>query len=90
MADRYYPFGHLQDNDPLLGQSPWKSTLTTSEGETLGGFPVNFLVQVVSFSRKKIMHFLLSSDFYHIEFCIILSPSKYIFPPDTVIKDSDG
>ncbi|KAG5266150.1 hypothetical protein AALO_G00250350 [Alosa alosa] len=41
----------LMDNDPLLGQSPWKSTLTTSEGDTLGGFPVNFLVQVTRLSK---------------------------------------
>ncbi|XP_063080263.1 protein lin-9 homolog [Engraulis encrasicolus] len=41
----------LMDNDPLLGQSPWKSTLMTSEGETLGGFPVNFLVQVTRLSK---------------------------------------
>lgn len=47
--------GCLQDNDPLLGQSPWKSTLTTSEGDTLGGFPVNFLVQVVSFTFKEVV-----------------------------------
>lgn len=36
-----------QDNDPLLGQSPWRSKISGSDTETLGGFPVEFLIQVV-------------------------------------------
>lgn len=36
-----------QDNDPLFSQSPWRGKLTGTDGETLGGFPVKFLVQVV-------------------------------------------
>nr|XP_023662818.1 protein lin-9 homolog isoform X1 [Paramormyrops kingsleyae] len=39
------------DGDPLLGQSPWKNKLFAAEGETLGGFPVNFLVQVTRLSK---------------------------------------
>ncbi|XP_048842385.1 protein lin-9 homolog isoform X2 [Brienomyrus brachyistius] len=39
------------DGDPLLGQSPWKNKLLAAEGETLGGFPVNFLVQVTRLSK---------------------------------------
>lgn len=42
----------LQDSDPLFSQSPWKNKLTGSDGETLGGFPVKFLVQVVSMTRQ--------------------------------------
>ncbi|KAK7907812.1 hypothetical protein WMY93_016424 [Mugilogobius chulae] len=41
----------LMDNDPLINQSPWKSKLTGAEGETLGGFPVKFLVQVTRLSK---------------------------------------
>ncbi|MGH0153765.1 UNVERIFIED_CONTAM: hypothetical protein FKN15_025195 [Acipenser sinensis] len=41
----------ITDNDPLLGQSPWKSKLSGSEGDTLGGFPVKFLVQVTRLSK---------------------------------------
>lgn len=41
-----------QDNDPLMSQSPWRNKLSCSEGETLGGFPVKFLVQVVSRSSE--------------------------------------
>ncbi|CAL1586456.1 unnamed protein product [Knipowitschia caucasica] len=41
----------LMDNDALLDQSPWKSKLTGAEGETLGGFPVKFLVQVTRLSK---------------------------------------
>nr|XP_014353586.1 PREDICTED: protein lin-9 homolog [Latimeria chalumnae] len=41
----------ITDNDPLLGQSPWKSKLTGTEGDTLGGFPVEFLVQVTRLSK---------------------------------------
>ncbi|XP_039604160.1 protein lin-9 homolog isoform X2 [Polypterus senegalus] len=41
----------LLDSDPLLSQSPWKSKLAGSDGETLGGFPVKFLVQVTRLSK---------------------------------------
>lgn len=41
----------LMDNDPLINQSPWKSKLPGAEGETLGGFPVKFLVQVTRLSK---------------------------------------
>nr|XP_006625804.1 PREDICTED: protein lin-9 homolog isoform X1 [Lepisosteus oculatus] len=41
----------IMDNDPLLGQSSWKSKLSGTDGETLGGFPVKFLVQVTRLSR---------------------------------------
>lgn len=41
----------LMDNDPLINQSPWKSKLSAVEGETLGGFPVKFLVQVTRLSK---------------------------------------
>lgn len=48
-----------QDNDPLMSQSPWRNKLSCSEGETLGGFPVKFLVQVVSlFFVKEICNIL--------------------------------
>ncbi|XP_038824447.1 protein lin-9 homolog [Salvelinus namaycush] len=41
----------LMDNDPLIGQSPWKRKLSGAEGDTLGGFPVKFLVQVTRLSK---------------------------------------
>ncbi|XP_056436585.1 protein lin-9 homolog [Gadus chalcogrammus] len=41
----------LMDNDPLISQSTWKSRLPAGEGETLGGFPVKFLVQVTRLSK---------------------------------------
>ncbi|XP_062324272.1 protein lin-9 homolog [Osmerus eperlanus] len=41
----------LMDNDPLISQSPWKSKLAGTEGDTLGGFPVKFLVQVTRLSK---------------------------------------
>ncbi|XP_072307600.1 protein lin-9 homolog [Eucyclogobius newberryi] len=41
----------FKDNDPLINQSPGKTKLTGAEGETLGGFPVKFLVQVTRLSR---------------------------------------
>ncbi|XP_019514560.1 PREDICTED: protein lin-9 homolog [Hipposideros armiger] len=40
----------ITDNDPLLGQSPWRSKISGSDTETLGGFPVEFLIQVKSYS----------------------------------------
>ncbi|XP_007986458.1 protein lin-9 homolog isoform X2 [Chlorocebus sabaeus] len=39
------------DNDPLLGQSPWRSKISGSDTETLGGFPVEFLIQVTRLSK---------------------------------------
>ncbi|KAM3860892.1 protein lin-9 homolog [Diretmus argenteus] len=41
----------LMDNDHLMSQSPWKSKLPGAEGDTLGGFPVKFLVQVTRLSK---------------------------------------
>ncbi|KAJ8399473.1 hypothetical protein AAFF_G00411850 [Aldrovandia affinis] len=41
----------MMDNDPLLGRSPWNSKLSGTEGDTLGGFPVPFLVQVTRLSK---------------------------------------
>ncbi|XP_028682006.2 protein lin-9 homolog isoform X2 [Macaca mulatta] len=41
----------IMDNDPLLGQSPWRSKISGSDTETLGGFPVEFLIQVTRLSK---------------------------------------
>ncbi|XP_023103089.1 protein lin-9 homolog isoform X1 [Prionailurus viverrinus] len=41
----------ITDNDPLLGQSPWRSKISGSDTETLGGFPVEFLIQVTKLSK---------------------------------------
>ncbi|XP_078503676.1 protein lin-9 homolog isoform X1 [Lissotriton helveticus] len=41
----------IADSDPLLGQSPWKHPSTTSDSETIGGFPVEFLIQVTRLSK---------------------------------------
>uniref|UniRef100_A0A8D0CMN9 Lin-9 DREAM MuvB core complex component n=1 Tax=Scleropages formosus TaxID=113540 RepID=A0A8D0CMN9_SCLFO len=41
----------MMDSDPLLGQSPWKSKLLGTEADTLGGFPIKFLVQVTRLSK---------------------------------------
>lgn len=41
----------LLDNDPLINQSPWRNKLPGAEGDTLGGFPVKFLVQVTRLSK---------------------------------------
>ncbi|KAG7244143.1 hypothetical protein INR49_004216 [Caranx melampygus] len=41
----------LMDNDPLINQSPWRNKLPGAEGDTLGGFPVKFLVQVTRLSK---------------------------------------
>uniref|UniRef100_A0A5F9CCC1 Lin-9 DREAM MuvB core complex component n=1 Tax=Oryctolagus cuniculus TaxID=9986 RepID=A0A5F9CCC1_RABIT len=41
----------VTDNDPLLGQSPWRSKISGSDTETLGGFPVEFLIQVTKLSK---------------------------------------
>lgn len=49
------PYTPLQssvtDNDPLLRQSPWRSKISGSDTETLGGFPVEFLSQVTRLSE---------------------------------------
>ncbi|XP_074542119.1 protein lin-9 homolog [Halichoeres trimaculatus] len=41
----------LMDSDPLINQSPWRNKLPGAEGDTLGGFPVKFLVQVTRLSK---------------------------------------
>ncbi|XP_069464786.1 protein lin-9 homolog isoform X2 [Ambystoma mexicanum] len=41
----------IADSDPLLGQSPWKNQNPGSESETIGGFPVEFLIQVTRLSK---------------------------------------
>ena len=41
-------FFFLQENDPLLSGSPFKGHLMSLEGGTYGGFPIKFLVLVVS------------------------------------------
>ncbi|KAH0513638.1 Protein lin-9-like protein [Microtus ochrogaster] len=41
----------ITDSDPLLGQSPWRSKISGSDTETLGGFPVEFLIQVTKLSK---------------------------------------
>ncbi|KAL3052511.1 protein lin-9 homolog [Trematomus bernacchii] len=49
-----YPSGTtpvLMDNDPLINLSPWRNKLPGAEGDTLGGFPVKFLVQVTRLSK---------------------------------------
>ena len=40
-----------QENDPLLGSSPLKMKILGLEGGTYGGFPIEFLVLVVSALR---------------------------------------
>uniref|UniRef100_A0A8C7GTT3 Lin-9 DREAM MuvB core complex component n=3 Tax=Oncorhynchus TaxID=8016 RepID=A0A8C7GTT3_ONCKI len=42
---------YASDNDPLISQSPWKNKLPGADGDTLGGFPVKFLVQVTRLSK---------------------------------------
>uniref|UniRef100_A0A3B5AVF1 Lin-9 DREAM MuvB core complex component n=1 Tax=Stegastes partitus TaxID=144197 RepID=A0A3B5AVF1_9TELE len=46
-----YPSATTPDNDPLINQSPWRNKLPGAEGDTLGGFPVKFLVQVTRLSK---------------------------------------
>ncbi|KFZ47141.1 Protein lin-9, partial [Antrostomus carolinensis] len=41
----------ITDSDPLLGQSSWKSKISGTDSETLGGFPVEFLIQVTRLSK---------------------------------------
>ncbi|KAL7987411.1 hypothetical protein Chor_006330 [Crotalus horridus] len=40
----------ITDSDPLLGSS-WKNKISGSDSETLGGFPVEFLIQVTRLSK---------------------------------------
>ncbi|XP_031452541.1 protein lin-9 homolog isoform X1 [Phasianus colchicus] len=41
----------ITDSDPLLGQSSWKNKISGTDSETLGGFPVEFLIQVTRLSK---------------------------------------
>ncbi|XP_040207279.1 LOW QUALITY PROTEIN: protein lin-9 homolog [Rana temporaria] len=41
----------IMDSDILLAQSPWKSKSSSTENNTIGGFPVEFLVQVTRLSK---------------------------------------
>uniref|UniRef100_A0A8C5L6W5 Lin-9 DREAM MuvB core complex component n=1 Tax=Jaculus jaculus TaxID=51337 RepID=A0A8C5L6W5_JACJA len=41
----------ITESDPFLGQSPWRSKISGSDTETLGGFPVEFLIQVTKLSK---------------------------------------
>uniref|UniRef100_F6WHF7 Lin-9 DREAM MuvB core complex component n=1 Tax=Xenopus tropicalis TaxID=8364 RepID=F6WHF7_XENTR len=41
----------VMESDTLLGQSPWKAKISSSDTETIGGFPVEFLVQVTRLSK---------------------------------------
>ncbi|MEE6473719.1 hypothetical protein FKM82_010150 [Ascaphus truei] len=41
----------ITDGDPLLGQSPWKNKTSGADSETIGGFPVEFLIQVTRLSK---------------------------------------
>ncbi|KAM6433506.1 protein lin-9 homolog isoform 3-T3 [Rhynochetos jubatus] len=47
----------ITDSDPLLGQSSWKSKISGTDSETLGGFPVEFLIQVKSYSMPISIEF---------------------------------
>ncbi|XP_063775033.1 protein lin-9 homolog isoform X2 [Pseudophryne corroboree] len=41
----------IMENDPLLGQSPWKTKSSSLDNDTIGGFPVEFLIQVTRLSK---------------------------------------
>ncbi|XP_073484407.1 protein lin-9 homolog isoform X1 [Aquarana catesbeiana] len=41
----------IMESDTLLAQSPWKSKSSSIENNTIGGFPVEFLVQVTRLSK---------------------------------------
>ncbi|XP_071996111.1 protein lin-9 homolog isoform X2 [Engystomops pustulosus] len=41
----------ILEMDPLLAQSSWKTKSSSSESDTIGGFPVEFLVQVTRLSK---------------------------------------
>ena len=59
----------FQENDPLLSGSPFKGNLMSLEGSTYGGFPIKFLVLVVSLSV---------CPFDHLQpFCRWVCPSAY-------------
>ncbi len=71
-----------QDNDPLFSQSPWRSKLTGTDGETLGGFPVKFLVQVVRIVTTNVTYVLeFPQNFY-----ILFSPARHACPKSSWLK----
>ncbi|OCT77534.1 protein lin-9 homolog [Xenopus laevis] len=41
----------VMESDTLLAQSPWKTKTSSTDTETIGGFPVEFLVQVTRLSK---------------------------------------
>ncbi|KAL1765653.1 lin-9-like, partial [Sigmodon hispidus] len=41
----------ITNSDPLLGQSHWRSKISGSDTETLGDFPVEFLIQMTKLSK---------------------------------------
>ncbi|XP_069810396.1 protein lin-9 homolog isoform X3 [Dendropsophus ebraccatus] len=41
----------ILEMDPLLAQSSWKTKSSSSDSDTIGGFPVEFLVQVTRLSK---------------------------------------
>ncbi|KAM9317253.1 protein lin-9 homolog [Gastrophryne carolinensis] len=41
----------IMESDPLLAHSPWKSKSPSSDSNTIGGFPVEFLIQVTRLSK---------------------------------------
>ncbi|KAG9464991.1 hypothetical protein GDO78_019111 [Eleutherodactylus coqui] len=41
----------IQEMDPLLAQSTWKTKSSSSDSDTIGGFPVEFLIQVTRLSK---------------------------------------
>ena len=68
-----------QDNDPLLGQSPWRSKISGSDTETLGGFPVEFLIQVVRIALNILVIYEKNSmTFVLLKLKIFLGPNIFI------------
>ncbi|XP_066451236.1 protein lin-9 homolog isoform X3 [Eleutherodactylus coqui] len=41
----------ILEMDPLLAQSTWKTKSSSSDSDTIGGFPVEFLIQVTRLSK---------------------------------------
>ncbi|KAM5164432.1 protein lin-9 homolog isoform 2-T3 [Mantella aurantiaca] len=41
----------IMESDTLLAQSPWKSKSSSTDNNTIGGFPVDFLIQVTRLSK---------------------------------------
>lgn len=41
----------IMEGDGLLSQSPWKSKTSSMDNNTIGGFPVEFLIQVTRLSK---------------------------------------